>query len=304
MGARGSRQGALAAPVEYAVAVDRYLDAARLSAGSRRVYRISLSTWSWLLVERTPPQGAERRNARTPVVPLARIDGPGAAERLRAARERRALMVDARTVERESAILRSAVDWWVGQGWVEAGGGDGLRSADEGGRGFELVHAGGVGGAAIPGGAAGIDVRAVFALRAALREQTLWQLIFESAAPVEHILALDVSDLDFAGRRVRRRIAAGPGELVKWGDGAAALLPLLVAGRHHGPVFLTERRASGGTPAADRCPHTGRGRLSGRRAAEVFRAATAPLDPAGHGWTLRDLRVAGRAARGLRVRAS
>lgn len=40
---------------------------------------------------------------------------------------------------------------------------------------------------------------------------------------------------------------------------------------------------------------TGKGRLFYRRAAELFTAATRPLDPAGHGWTLRHLRLAGRA---------
>ena len=34
------------APVEYAVAVDRYLAAADLGAASRRVYRISLTSWA------------------------------------------------------------------------------------------------------------------------------------------------------------------------------------------------------------------------------------------------------------------
>src|SRR5438445_3512212 len=105
-----------AIPVEYAVAVDRFLDASRLSPASRRVYQISLNTWSWLLIDRTPPPGVERRNARTPVVPLARLDGPRAATRLRAARERRALTVDERTLERESAILRTALGWWAARG--------------------------------------------------------------------------------------------------------------------------------------------------------------------------------------------
>jgi hypothetical protein len=41
----------------------------------------------------------------------------------------------------------------------------------------------------------------VFALRVPLREQTLWRLVYESATPVEHLLALDVSDLDLTLRR-------------------------------------------------------------------------------------------------------
>ncbi|MEU6854559.1 hypothetical protein ABZ901_32075, partial [Actinacidiphila alni] len=66
-------------------------------------------------------------------------------------------------------------------------------------------------------------------------------------------------------------------------------LPMLVVGRAAGPLFLTDRRAPAGTPAADRCPYTGRARLSYRRAAEIFTAATRTLDPAGRGWTLRQL---------------
>jgi integrase/recombinase XerD len=36
--------------------------------------------------------------------------------------------------------------------------------------------------------------------------------------------------------------------------------------------------------------------MSYRRAAEIFTSATRPLDPAGKGWTLRQLRRTGRAA--------
>ena len=36
--------------------------------------------------------------------------------------------------------------------------------------------------------------------------------------------------------------------------------------------------------------------MSYRRAAEIFTAATAPLDPAGRGWTLHQLSLAGQAA--------
>ncbi len=51
------RPAELTAPVEYAVAVDRYLAAAALGEASRRVYRIALTTWAWALV------GARRRAA-------------------------------------------------------------------------------------------------------------------------------------------------------------------------------------------------------------------------------------------------
>jgi hypothetical protein len=68
----------MAHPVEYAVAVDKYLDAAALGDASRRVYRIAL-------------------------------DGAGTAERLRRFQQSR----EPRTANRELSILRSAVAWWA-----------------------------------------------------------------------------------------------------------------------------------------------------------------------------------------------
>lgn len=65
-----------------------------------------------------------------------------------------------------------------------------------------------------------------------------------------------------------------------------------MAGRPEGPLFLTSRRAPATARPTDTCPVTGRARLSYRRAAEVFTAATVPLDPVGHGWTLHQLRHA------------
>jgi integrase/recombinase XerD len=67
--------------------------------------------------------------------------------------------------------------------------------------------------------------------------------------------------------------------------GSAGLLPRLIAGRTHGPLFLADRApAPARTPAAiDRCPETGRARLSYRRAEALFRQASG-------GWTLHQLR--------------
>jgi len=44
---------------------------------------------------------------------------------------------------------------------------------------------------------------------------------------------------------------------------------------------------------SDQGPLTGRGRLSYRRAAEMFTDHTQPLDPSGRGWMLHQLRRAG-----------
>jgi hypothetical protein len=79
-----ARAAAGIVPVEYAVAVDRYLAEAELGPASRRVYRISLASWSWPLVGKVPPAGPDRRRASPPVVPLA-LTGRGRLSYRRAA---------------------------------------------------------------------------------------------------------------------------------------------------------------------------------------------------------------------------
>ncbi|MEH6376048.1 hypothetical protein V7793_17210 [Streptomyces sp. KLMMK] len=248
-------------PVEYAVAVERYLAASGLGAGSRRVYGIALATWAWALVDRTPPGGEDRRNAVPPSVPLTLLDAPRTPARLRDAFTARSATVGARTANRELSVLGSAVTWWRARGWLTADPTAGLRPLP------------------VPkprDGAAKLrphEVRAVLGLPAPLREQAFWHLLHETRAPIERLLALDVDDLDLPGRRTRTTRTA---PVLRWGDGAARLLPLLVLGRVEGPLFTTAR-----------------GRLSYRRAAETFTAATRPLDPAGRGWTLRRLQGPG-----------
>jgi integrase len=278
------RVPAATAPVEYAVAVDRYLAAMRLDDASRRVYRIALATWAWPLVGRPAPLGKARRGAAAPLVPLSLLDDTGAPSRLRAAAAERAATADPRTRSRELSILRGAVAWWRAQGWIRGDPVGELRSP------------------AIPAAGRPVlgraQVTAIFGLRASLREQAFWHLLYETAAGVERLLALDIDDLD----RTRTRLAAASPGPRRLGGAAARLLPLLLVGRVSGPVFLTDRRAGPLVPARDRCPLTGRGRLSYRRAAELFTTATRPLDPAGDGWTFRQLRAAGVAARQQRGR--
>jgi integrase/recombinase XerD len=266
--------GAVPGPVEYAVAADRFLAQAWLSPASRRVYRISLASWTWPLVGRETPLGSQRRGARAPVVPLALLDDPGTPARLAAALTRRARQVDARTVNREVSALRSAVYWWLDQDWIAADPASGLRH-----RVARLDTAPAL---------SDQQAAAVFALPARLREQALWRVLRASGSAAEQVLALDASSVDLAGRRARHR---GPGdEPVRWDEPASRLLSWLLAGRPCGPLFLTDRRAPAGTAAADRCPVTGRARMSYRRAAEIFTGRTRELDPAGRGWTLHQLR--------------
>jgi RNA polymerase sigma factor (sigma-70 family) len=113
-----------------------------------------------------------------------------------------------------------------------------------------------------------------------LRERTLWSLLAESGAPVRTVLDLDVTDLDLDDRATRDHS-------VVWRARTARLLGELLDGRTRGPVFLAERRrAPARLPApADRCPETGRTRLSYERAEYLFSQAT------GREGTLRRLRT-------------
>jgi hypothetical protein len=81
-GAMNTLASASLAPVEYAVAVDRYLAESQLSPASQRVYRISLAGWAWPLVGKLPPAGLDRRRASPPIVPLAVLDDQDAGRRL------------------------------------------------------------------------------------------------------------------------------------------------------------------------------------------------------------------------------
>jgi hypothetical protein len=55
---------ALAAPLAYAEAVDRYVGLAGVADSSRRIHGISPATWAWLLAGERPP--ARRRG--TPAI--------------------------------------------------------------------------------------------------------------------------------------------------------------------------------------------------------------------------------------------
>jgi integrase len=103
----------------------------------------------------------------------------------------------------------------------------------------------------------------------ALRERTLWRMLFETAARANEILGLDVDDLDLGERSAWVQGKGVGAEQVWWATGTARLLPRLLDGRTGGPVFLTDRAASRPVAAAD-VDGSGRARLSYRRAAELF----------------------------------
>jgi hypothetical protein len=250
--------------------VDRYLADAGIAPSSRRVYRISLSSWAWALVDRVTPPGAERRGARPPVVPLALLDDPAAVGKLSRAFAVRAAQADVRTVNRELSALRSAVGWWQERGWIATDATAGLRHLS--------VHP------ALPA-LSQAQVIALFRTEASLREQAFWHLLYDSAAPAEHVLGLDAGAVNLA-----RRCSRGGELALQWSPVTSQLLGWLLAGRRCGPAFLTDRRAPERCAAV--CPVTGRARMSYRRAAEIFTTSTRPLDDAGRGWTLRQLQHA------------
>jgi integrase len=119
----------------------------------------------------------------------------------------------------------------------------------------------------------------------AVREKALWRFLYETAGRATEALSINVEDLDLDNKRVRVRSKGGDLDWLHFQTGSARLLPRLIAGRTHGPVFLADRApAPARVPAAvDRCPETGRARLSYRRAEALFRQASG-------GWTLHQLR--------------
>lgn len=190
------------------------------------------------------------------------------------------------TFNRHLDALRSAVAFWIDQGWLTA---DPTRRLRRRGRGPDRTRA-----------LAVADVEAIFDLDAPIREKTLWQMLYETAARSSEVLALDVQDLDRRNRRAKVTRKGNAVDVIVWQTRTARLLPKLLGGRTKGPVFLTERKARVALAPADLHPATGRARLSYRRAEEIFNELTKPLahpditDPdqlaAAPGWTLHDLR--------------
>jgi hypothetical protein len=95
-------------PDTYAAAVEHYLRSAGISESSRRIYRISLTTWTWLATGQQPPLGRDRRGATPPALPFAALADPAAADALADAFAARAVLVDPNTVNRELSVFKAA----------------------------------------------------------------------------------------------------------------------------------------------------------------------------------------------------
>jgi len=238
-----------------ATGVAAFLAEHPLSASSRRVYTGALRS----LLDGL---GAN--------APLAALDEPGASEQLAAWFRRRYAVSSPATRVRQLAILRSACAFWRRRAWITT---DPTATLERPSIPLDRTRA------------LTRDQIASLWRRddVALRERTFWRLLYESAARASEILSLDVADLDLPNKRARVTSKGGATEWVFWQTGAALLLPRLLAGHTTGPVFLADRQPTRAVASVDRCPQTGRARLSYRRAAELFSAATA-------GWTLHQLR--------------
>lgn len=274
-----------APPTSYAAAVERYLTGAGIAKSSARIYRISLTTWGWMLRGEPAPTGPARRGAKPHPFDLAAIDDPALPPVLAELAAARADEMDADTVNRELSIARKAIGWWQRQGWVVADPTIGIERRP-----------------APPDRTKALSkpqITALWALEASVREKTFWKLLYESAARAEEILCLNIEELFPADKRGRVVSKGGAVEWIHWQSGTAQLLPRLMAGRTHGPLFLTDRKAPARTATLDTCPVTGRARLSYRRAEEIFEESTRLLaNPLAspddfdelEGWTLHRLR--------------
>ncbi|MEV2198307.1 site-specific recombinase [Streptomyces phaeochromogenes] len=108
-----------APPASYTAAIERYLTGAGIAKSSARIYRISLTTWGWMLAGEPAPTGPVRRGAKPPVFPVTAIDDPALPEVLAELAAARAEEMDADTVNRELSIARKAIGWWQRQGWID-----------------------------------------------------------------------------------------------------------------------------------------------------------------------------------------
>jgi integrase/recombinase XerC/integrase/recombinase XerD len=108
--------------------------------------------------------------------------------------------------------------------------------------------------------------------RVPIRERALWNLLYESAARVHEVLALNAEDIDLQNHRARVVRKGAAVDTIIWQRQTAMLLSRYLKGRKRGPLFVTERaaRADLGLSAAD-LDERGRARLSYYTAEETFK---------------------------------
>jgi integrase len=181
------------------------------------------------------------------------LEGEAGADRVAAWFSSRWGSAAANTVNTRMRGLSSAYSWWSKQGWLV---GDPLRRLTS---------------RPVPPDRTRALTRAVVQELlgrdgVALREKTLWRLLYESAARASEVLELDVEDLDLANRRARVRRKGGAIDTITWQTPTARLLPRLLdcstaAGRDRCSSPIAGRRV----PRPGRC----RSRIWPRMAAGV-----------------------------------
>jgi integrase len=198
--------------------------------------------------------------------PVGMLDHPALAAQLADWFAQRWGAAGAATWNRNLACLRSACAYWRSQHWLTTDPTAGLARAK------------------LPPARTRARSRTAIAdlltrPDLALRQRTLWALLYESAARAQEILLLDVTDLDRPNRRAVVHRKGGAVDEITWQTRTARLLARYLAGRTRGPVFLTDRAARVQLATTDLDPDTGPARLSYRRAAELFTQTSG-------GWTL------------------
>jgi integrase len=205
--------------VSVAAAVDGFLSTLDRpeTAGTRRVYAGTLRAL---------------RTQLGPAAPLAVLEDPATAAGLVDWFTTRWADAAPATFNRNLDTLRSAIGYWREQEWLA---GDPTRALRRRGRAPDRTRA--LSREEITDLLGRDDI--------ALREKTLWRMLYESAARAGEVLALDVEDLDQRNRCAKVRRKGNAVDVIVWQTGTARLLPRLLRGRA-GPVFLTD--------AAPECP--------------------------------------------------
>ncbi|MFD8625234.1 hypothetical protein ACFV4E_15280 [Streptomyces hygroscopicus] len=194
-------------PSSYTAAVERYLTGAGIAKPSARIYRISLTTWGWMLADEPAPTGPARRGAKPPAFPVTAIDDPALPEVLAELAAARADEMDADTVNRELSIARKAIDWWQRHGWIVGDPTIGIeRRPAPPDRTKALAEN---------------QIAALWRLDVALREKTFWKMLYESAARADEVLCLNVEDLYPQDKRGRITAKGGATEWIHWQSGTA-----------------------------------------------------------------------------------
>ncbi len=120
------------------------------------------------------------------------------------------------------------------------------------------------------------------------RDRCYWAMLYDTAARANELLLINIEDLDLANKEAIVIGKGGNAEHVNWSSLTARRLPSVIAKRTKGPLFIANRRPVRAPADDDLCPTTSRARLSYRRAAELFKNATAQPDGSHH--TLHQLR--------------